>query len=80
MGIILGIFGELFGWIETLHGWKHLRAQIFEGEKLEGGNGGRRDWGFTKICLFSLSPFVFLSFNSFIFFKYVLVCFLRARM
>ena len=52
-------------------------AQIFEGEKLKGGNGGRRDWGFTKICLFSLSPFVFLSFDGCIFCKDVLVCFLR---
>ena len=58
-------------------GWKHPRVQIFEGEKLKGGNGERRDWSFTKICSFSLSPFVFLSFDGLIFFKDVLVCFLR---
>ena len=52
-------------------------AQIFEGEKLEGGNRERRDWGFTKIYSFSLSLFVFLSFDGCIFFTYVLVCFLR---
>ena len=55
--------------------WKHPRAQSFREE----GNEGGEDGAFTQICLSSLSLFVFLSFNGFIFFRDVLVFFLGFR-
>ena len=54
-------------------GHKSLKEKSLKKEEMEEEEIG----GFTKICSFALSPFVFLSFDGCIFFKDVLVCFLR---
>ena len=54
-----------------------LRHKSLKKKSLKNEEWRKRDWGFTKICSFSLSPFVFLYFDGCIFFKDVLVYFLR---